>query len=130
MRAIALIILLSIIGCSNKSTYDDMVLVDSVAVNASIDTTSVEYLLDKSNNNLHNAEICFKKSDSVTEKIVERKIYEKQLLKQLAKQTNTIVIKDTVYIETSKNFWGKKKTKITQVSDSVSLSHTQVDTLK
>lgn len=130
MRLIAFILLIAITSCSNNYTNNEIMTGDSVMADASVDTASVEYLLDKSNNNLHNAEICFKKSDSVAERIVERKIYEKQLLKQLAKQTNTIVIKDTVYIETSKNFWGKKKTKITQVSDSVSLSHTQVDTLK
>lgn len=125
MRLIAFILLIVITGCSNNEIINDNVIAD-----ASVDTASVEYLLDKSNNNLHKAEICLKKSDSTAEKIVEHKIYEKQLLKQLAKQTNTIVIKDTVYIETSKNFWGKKKVKITQVSDSVLLSNTQVDTLK
>lgn len=130
MRLVALILLIAITGCSSNSTYNEMVIADSTAANSSIDTSSVEYLLDKSNNNLHKAEICFKKTDSVTKKIVEHKIYEKRLLKQLAKQTNTIVIKDTVYIETSRNFWGKKKTKITQVSDSILLTNTQVDTLK
>ena len=130
MRLVALILLIAVTGCSNNSTYNEMVIADSTIANSSIDTSSVEYLLDKSNHSLNEAEICFKKSDSVAEKIVEHKIYEKQLLKQLSKQKNTVIIKDTVYIETSKNFWGKKKTKITQVSDSVSLSHTQVDTLK
>lgn len=129
MRLITFILLIAITGCSNNST-NEMIITDTVSTDSSVDTSSVEYLLDKSNHNLQNAEICFKKSDSVADKIVEHKIYERQLLKQLSKQTNTVIIKDTVYIETSKNFWGKKKTKITQVSDSVSLSNTQVDTLK
>lgn len=129
MRLIAFILLIAITGCSNNSN-NEMIVTDTASADSSVDTLSVEYLLDKSNNHLSKAEVCFKKSDSVVNKIVERKIYEKQLLKQLAKQTNTIVIKDTVYIETSKNFWGKKKTKITQVSDSISLTNTQVDTLK
>jgi hypothetical protein len=123
-NAIVFLSLFIIAGCTDVKKDEDIYYITIK------DTTSVDYILAKSKANTDKAEICFKKTDSTTSKIVERKVQEKQLLKQLVKNIKTIIKIDTVYIETSKNFWGKTKTKITKVSDSVILETANVDTIK
>ena len=85
-------------GCVSDKNYE-VANLDTVAVTSSspvVDTTSVEYLLEKSNKNIHVASVCDKKSDSATEVIVQKTIKERQWLKQLSKITEKIVIRDTV----------------------------------
>ena len=106
MRIVVLALLFSFAGCTNKNNYDVETLTNSSII---LDTSSVEYLLDKNNHHLKHAIACIETSDSIAEIIIEHKVHEKQLLKQLIVE---------------------KQAKMTQVSDSVLLSRTQVDTLK
>jgi len=102
MRIIVLILLVSFTGCVNKNN------IETFTTDVLLDTTSVEYLLDKNNHNLEHAHACMKKSDSIANEIIKHEIYEDKLMKQLI----------------------KKKINITKVSDSVSMVSTKVDTVK
>jgi hypothetical protein len=121
--AVIFLSLFIITGCNDTKKDDDMYYITSK------DTTSVDYIIAKSKANTNKAEICFRKTDSTTSKIIERKVQERQLLNRLVKNIKTIIKTDTVYVETSKNFWGKTKTKIKTVSDSVILETAKVDTI-
>lgn len=94
----------------------------------SVIISSSDSVLLKSQLSLDTATIVQKKSDSVTHKVVEKKAKEIRFLKRLITVfkkeraeivTEKIIYKiDTVFIETEKNFWGKKKTKTSVKSDS------------
>lgn len=96
--------------------------------------TSSDSVLAKSQMNLDTATIVQKKSDSVTHKAVEKKAKEIRFLKRLITVfkkeraevvTEKVIYKiDTVFIETEKNFWGKKKTKTSVKSDSTIVENT------
>lgn len=122
--------LFAFIGCKSDMTYEDASpLVDSTLSQQSYE---VDSMLAKSNASLEAATICFAKSDSATEKIVERKIFERSILRSLTSKEKIVVKTDTVYIETEKSFWGKKKSKVTKVegdSNVIQLDTVQVDTL-
>lgn len=88
----------------------------------------VDSIIMQSEQHLGTAEIVQKKSDSATHKVVEKKVRELHFLQNLIEKYNTertelsvekvIYRIDTVFIETEKNFWGKKKMKMSVRSDS------------
>ena len=90
--------------------------------------SAVDSVLIQSEKHVGTAEVVQKKSDSVTHKVVEKKVKELRFLHKLIEKYNTerteltkerIIYKiDTVFIETEKNFWGKKKMKTSVKSDS------------
>lgn len=45
---------------------------------------------------------------------------ENEILKDQVTKVKTVIIKDTVFINESKNFWGKKKTTVKDITDSTS----------
>lgn len=61
--------------------------------------------------------------DKLTELV---RVYRTQ--NKLVKTVKQVVIHDTVYIETKKNFWGKEKKKVTTSSDSSTIQTETVDT--
>lgn len=105
---------------------------------------AVDSVVILSQSRLDTATIINHRSDSAVKVVVKEKIREiKMLQKALVEANNVhavaampverIVEKiiyrvDTVYIETEKNFWGKKKTKVTVVSDS-SAANEPIDSL-
>lgn len=96
--------------------------------------SSSDSVLAKSQMHLDTATIVQKKSDSITHKVVEKKAKEIRFLKRLITVfkkeraeivTEKVIYKtDTVFIETEKNFWGKKKTKTSVKSDSTIVENT------
>ena len=55
-------------------------------------------------------------------------VREYQIRSKTVRAVKEVVIHDTVYIETKKNFWGKEKKKITTSSDSSTIQTESVDT--
>lgn len=121
MKKIILLLSLFLFSCSQKEL--------------SIETENVaDTILLNSEKNLHVADTVTQKSDSLTRgkvnNIIKQIIYlsyevekyktEKLTLEKQLKVVNEKVIYrvDTVFIETQKNFWGKKKTTTTINSDS------------
>lgn len=92
------------------------------------EVSTVDSIIMQSQQHLGTAEIVQKKSDSITHEVVEKKVKEIHFLQNLIEKYNTertelskekIVYKiDTVFIETEKNFWGRKKMKMSVKSDS------------
>lgn len=121
MKKIILLISLFLFSCSQKE-----VLVENESV--------ADTVLLNSQKNLQIADTISQKSDSLTKgkvnNIIKQIIYlsyevekyktEKLTLEKQLKVVNEKVIYrvDTVFIETQKNFWGKKKTTTTVNSDS------------
>jgi hypothetical protein len=102
---------------------------------AQVDSTSVENIIAKSKANMQIADICFKKSDSATERVVKEKIYDRKMLKALAvfSKQRIIIKTDTVFIETEKSFWGRKKSKVTKVegdSSILTVDSVEIDTIQ
>jgi hypothetical protein len=100
-------------------------------------SSPVDSVIFNSKNTMKMADSVGKKSDSSTKKKIQKTVEKiKYLTKELVitkKEVNTltnkknVIIHDTVYIESEKNFWGKKKTKVNVVTDSVQTETT--DTL-
>lgn len=121
MKKIILLISLFLFSCSqNENLIEKENITDTI--------------LSNSEKNLHVADTVSQKSDSLTKgkvnNIIKQIIYlsyevekyktEKITLEKQLKVVNEKVIYrvDTVFIETQKNFWGKKKTTTTVNSDS------------
>ena len=100
-------------------------------------SSSVDSIIYNSKNTMKMVDSIGKASDSSTKKKIQKTVEKiKYLTKELVITKNAvstltnkknIIIHDTVYIESEKNFWGKKKTKVNIVSDSVQTEST--DTL-
>lgn len=112
-----LIVTLLFLGCKETETKE---------INIS---TSIDSIINNSVNTLKMADSVGKVCDSTTQKKIEKTVEKiKNLNTELTtskKEINklntlkSLVIHDTVYVEKEKNFWGKKKTKINIISDSV-----------
>jgi hypothetical protein len=113
-RIYMLIILLTFLGCIEQQTY----------VVQSQKMIEADKMLEKSKKCIDTALIIQRKSDTATKNIVNNIINKvnNYRLKSL------VVKRDTVFIETKKNFWGKTKTNVKVISDS---STTEIiDTIK
>lgn len=110
------------IGCSSPKT--NVILesepVDTIILNNQNNITEVKYVDSTSNKVIETKVIqAVQKIENLTNEIVKVK-KENTKMKFALKNPTIVRIKDTVYIEKKRNFWGKEKTNITVKSDSTS----------
>lgn len=107
-----LFLLLFLVGCTESP-------------NIKIETHETDSIIVKSEKTVVTSGIVFKKSDSIIDKKVNSVVGQISSLREENKALTRAtavkvekIIRDTVYIETKKNFWGKTKTNTSIKSDS------------
>lgn len=118
-KTIIALALLSLVGCKSNETSTPPPAEGAVAATPAMDEAdSVIMKAQQSADEL--AAVTNETTEKVTtsvQKLTEQiKVYEQQT--KTVRAVKQVVIHDTIYIEKKKNFWGKEKTTISNVSDS------------
>jgi hypothetical protein len=126
MKLKALLIVCLLVGCGTQtkapevtSTDSLLIVSDSVAANAERSSQILDSVTVVTTEKVH---------DNI--KVLTNTITNYETKIKAATKTITVekIIRDTVYIETKKSFWGKTKTNVTTKSDSTTGQSEVVDT--
>lgn len=112
----SILFLFLLISCGTSEPQNDSI-DKKISEIDSVVTESQLKLVKTDSISLASEKLITEKINNTVEKItsLEKEI---QVARESVKNVKTITVRDTVYIETKKNFWGKEKTSTKSVSDS------------
>lgn len=112
----SILFLFLLISCGTPEPQNDSI-DEKISEIDSVVTESQLKLVKTDSISLASEKLITEKINNTVEKItsLEKEI---EVARESVKNVKTITVRDTVYIETKKNFWGKEKTSTKSVTDS------------